>query len=51
MYKVVTKGSINEVWSTGFYNTEKPQKMINEGYFHQLMYEKDKHKELIVIED
>ena len=50
MYKVVTKGSINEVWATGFYNTEKPQKMIDEGYWHKAMYDRDKSKVLIVIE-
>jgi len=50
MYKVVTKGSINEVWATGFYNTEKPQKMIDEGYFHKVMYKEGREKVLIVVE-
>ena len=50
MYTVVTKGSLNEVWATGFYSTEKPQKMIDEGYFHKYMYKEDRDKVLIVIE-
>lgn len=49
-YKVVSECDYREVWATGFFDTEKAQKMIDEGYFHQYMYEQDKHKKLIVIE-
>ena len=49
MYKIVTKGSENEVWAVGFYSKEKAQKKIDEGYWHKYMYDKDKHKTLIVI--
>lgn len=51
-YKVVTEGEVNEVWGTGFYGDygkQKAQSRIDEGYFHRYMYEKDKHKKLIVI--
>lgn len=51
-YKVVTDGAPLEVWATGFYGDPgktKAQKRIDEGYFHRYMYEKDKHKKLIVI--
>jgi len=51
-YKVITKGSPNEVWATGFYNEQgkqKAQERINEGYWHKLMYEADKSKKLIVV--
>lgn len=50
-YKVVSKDSYNEVWAKGFSSIEKPQRLINEGYFHKYMYEKDKNKELIVVEE
>ena len=50
MYKVVTQYNQNEVWASGFYDKEKAQKKIDEGYFHRYMYEKDKHKKLIVIQ-
>jgi hypothetical protein len=52
-YKVVTEGSSNEVWATGFYGDygkEKAQKRIDEGYFYKHMYESDKSKKLIVVE-
>ena len=52
-YKVVTEGSQNEVWATGFkcnYGKKKAQKRIDEGYFHKHMYEADKNKKLIVME-
>ena len=48
-YKVVTSTNHKEVWARGFSNTEKPQRLIAEGYFHKYMYESDKHKTLIVI--
>lgn len=49
MYKVVSECNHLEVWATGFLSKEKAQKRINEGYFHQYMYEADKHKKLIVV--
>ena len=49
MYKVVTQGNHNEVWASGFYDKQKAVDRIKEGYFHRYMYEKDKHKILIVI--
>lgn len=52
-YKVVTEDSHNEVWAKGFYGDYgkmNAQKNIDEGYFHQYMYECDKHKKLIVIQ-
>lgn len=49
MYKVVTKDSKNEVWAVGFYSKQKAQNRIDNGYFHKYMYEKDKHKILIVV--
>ena len=49
MYKVVTENNHNEVWASGFFDKEKAQKLIDEKYWHQYMYEKDKHKKLIVI--
>ena len=49
MYKVVSECNKNEVWATGFYSKEKAQNRINEGYFHQYMYDADKHKKLIVV--
>lgn len=48
MYKVVTEDATNEVWGTGFFSKEKAQDRIDTGYFHKYMYEKDKHKTLIV---
>jgi hypothetical protein len=51
-YKVVTEGSPNEVWARGFYGDygkAKAQNKIDEGYFHQYMYEADKSKKLIVV--
>ena len=50
MYKVVSECNNNEVWASGFYSKEKAQKRIDEGYFHNFMYEKDKSKKLIIIE-
>ena len=49
MYKVVSECDHFEVWAVGFFSKEKAQKRINEGYFHQAMYEADKHKKLIVV--
>lgn len=49
MYKVVSECDNNEVWATGFYSKEKAQQRIDEGYFHQFMYEQDKCKKLIVV--
>lgn len=52
VYKVVSEGNHNEVWASGFHGKEgkeKAEKRINEGYWHKLMYDKDKHKKLIVI--
>jgi len=48
-YKVVSECNKLEVWATGFYDIEKPQRLIDEGYFHKYMYECDKHKKLIVV--
>ena len=50
MYKVVTEGCPNEVWAVGFYDKQKAQNRIDSGYFHKYMYDKDKHKILIVTE-
>ena len=49
MYKVVSKDNTNEVWATGFFSSEKAQKLIDEGYFHKYMYPCDKNKTLVVI--
>lgn len=49
MYKVVSEFDNNEVWATGFISKEKAQNRIDEGYFHQYMYDADKHKKLIVV--
>lgn len=51
MFKVITKDNPNEVWASGFYSRETPEKMIKENYWHQFMYAKDKHKTLIVVEE
>lgn len=54
MYKVVTEGAENEKWATGFYGEngkQKAQERIDEGYFHRYMYESDRNKKLIVVED
>lgn len=51
-YKVITKGNPLEVWAKGFWGPDgkaKADKMIREGYWHRLMYAKDKHKELEVV--
>lgn len=50
-YKVVTDGAQNEVWAIGFFSKEKAQAKIDAGYFHKFMYESDKSKKLIVIEE
>jgi len=50
-YKVVSECDKNEVWAKGFYDKEKAQERINTGYFHKFMYQRDKHKTLIVIEE
>lgn len=50
-YKVVSEERHNEVWASGFYDRQKAQNRIDEGYFHRFMYETDKHKKLIVIEE
>jgi hypothetical protein len=53
-YKVVTEGEELEVWATGFfgfYGKNKAQVLINKGYYHRFMFENDKHKKLIVVED
>lgn len=52
-FKVVTDGSPNELWASGFYGEHgraKAQRMVDEGYWHRFMYAKDKHKTLIVVE-
>ena len=46
MYKVVSECNKNEVWATEFYSKEKAQQRIDEGYYHQFMYEQDKGKKL-----
>lgn len=53
-YKVVTEGSPNEVWASGFYGDAgktKAEQRIAEGYWHRFMYERDRQKKLIVVED
>ena len=53
-YKVVSECDNLEVWAVGFYGDsgrERAQKRIDERYWHNMMYEKDKHKTLIVIEE
>ena len=50
MYKVVSKDHPNELWASGFFSKEKAQKRIDERYWHKRMYERDKHKKLIVVE-
>jgi len=53
-YKVVTEGSQLEVWAMGFHGEsgkQRAEEMIREGYWHKLMYEKDKHKTLIVVQE
>ena len=49
MYKVVSECNKNEVWATEFYSKEKALQRIDEGYYHQFMYKKDKGKKLIVV--
>lgn len=49
MYKVVTKGAELEVWGRGFYSKERAEAKVKSGYFHRYMYQKDKHKTLIVV--
>jgi hypothetical protein len=49
-YHVITKGNPLEVWAMGFYDRERAESKVREGYWHQYMYEKDKHKELEVVE-
>lgn len=49
MYKVVSECNHLEVWASGFYSKEKAQNSIDAGYFHQYMYDADKHKKLIVV--
>lgn len=49
MYKVVTKGSENEVWAVGFYSEEKAQKYIDSGEAYRHLYEADKSKTFIVV--
>lgn len=51
MYKVISKDYPNELWAGGFYSKDKAQKRVDEGYFHRHMYEKDKHKKLIVVNE
>lgn len=51
-YKVVTEGAPNELWASGFYGEDgkaKAERMVAEGYWHRLMYEKDRAKILAVI--
>lgn len=51
-FKVVTEGSPNELWASGFYcdeGREKAQRMIDEGYWHRFMFAADKHKKLAVV--
>lgn len=53
-YKVVTKDNHLEVWAAGFHGEsgkKRAEDRIEEGYFHQYMYDADKHKELEVIEE
>lgn len=51
-YKVVTQGDELCVWAAGFHGDEgkeKAERMISQGYWHRYMYDKDKHKTLIVV--
>lgn len=51
-FKVVTEGSPNEVWASGFYGDagrEKAWRMVLDGYWHRLMYAADRHKKLEVV--
>lgn len=51
-YQVITKDNPLEVWASGFYGDsgkQKAERMIAVGYWHRVMYEKDKHKELTVV--
>ena len=50
MYKVVSECNNKEDLASGFYSKKKKKKRIDEGYFHNFMYEKDKSKKLIIIE-
>ena len=51
MYKVITKDNPNELWASGFFDKAKAQRMVDEGYWHRYMYEKDKHKVLVVVDE
>jgi hypothetical protein len=51
-YKIITDGSPNELWASGFYHEEgraKAQSMIDDGYWHRFMFASDKHKKLVVV--
>lgn len=51
-YKVVSRDFPNELWATGFHGDHgkaTAQKMIDEGYWYNLMHQQDKHKVLIVV--
>jgi hypothetical protein len=51
-YKVITEGAPNELWASGFHGEDgkaRAEKKVAEGYWHRLMYEKDRHKTLIVV--
>ncbi len=53
-YKVVSECNNNEVWAIGFYGNlgkVKAEKRIKDGYFHKYMYDTDKNKRLVVVED
>ena len=50
-YAVVTSDNHDEVWASGFYGDtgrERAQRLVDEGYWHRLMYQRDRHKTLIV---
>ena len=49
MYQVVTSDNHNEVWAIGDYKPSLERKLEGK-YWHKFMYEKDKHKTLIIIE-
>lgn len=51
-YQVVSECNQNEIWATGFYGEagkKRAENRINIGYWRKFMYEKDRHKILIVV--
>jgi hypothetical protein len=51
-FKVITEGSPNELWASGFYNEAgrvKAQSMVNEHYWHMFMFPCDQNKTLVVV--